>query len=473
MAREGENPLMRKVITYGTYDLLHRGHVRLLERAKGLGDYLVVGVTADGFDKVRGKINVSQTLNERMRAVQELGIADEVIVEEYEGQKIDDVKRMGIDVFTVGSDWAGKFDYLGEYCEVVYLDRTQGVSSSELRAESGHLRLGYVGKRVLVGKYLRESAFVNGVVPTCVMLDPGEQLGGGAAAEVEQVDGFSQLLNRCDAVYLASHPDLHCMHIKQALEAGRHVLCESPVAPTRRECEELQELARGKGLVLADAIKTAYATAYHRLSLLAKSGHIGRVISVRAVCTSLSDLGADDAWRVPGKWSSSKAWGPAALLPLLQLLGCDYRSADFVRADLHGHDGFDAFGEVRLAYEGGYGEAVFGKAAKSEGSLVISGTDGYIYVPAPWWKTDYFEVRKEDPSQNRRYFFQLDGEGIRNELVEFARAVERGGDCGFYISGEVSAAISGLLGEFASGEGCLRLAPIEVGGMSCGEGVER
>lgn len=76
---------MRKVITYGTYDLLHRGHVRLLERAKALGDYLVVGVTADGFDKVRGKINVSQTLNERMRSVQELGIADEVIVEEYEG----------------------------------------------------------------------------------------------------------------------------------------------------------------------------------------------------------------------------------------------------------------------------------------------------------------------------------------------------------------------------------------------------
>ena len=125
---------MRKVITYGTYDLLHRGHVRLLERAKALGDYLVVGVTADGFDKVRGKINVSQTLNERMRAVQELGIADEVIVEEYEGQKIDDFRRMGIDVFTVGSDWVGKFDYLKEYCDVVYLDRTQGVSSTEHRA---------------------------------------------------------------------------------------------------------------------------------------------------------------------------------------------------------------------------------------------------------------------------------------------------------------------------------------------------
>lgn len=464
---------MRKVITYGTYDLLHRGHVRLLERAKGLGDYLVVGVTADGFDKVRGKINVSQTLNERMRAVQELGIADEVIVEEYEGQKIDDIKRLGIDVFTVGSDWAGKFDYLGEYCKVVYLDRTQGVSSSELRAESGHLRLGYVGKRVLVEKYLRESAFVNGVAPTCVMLDPGEQLDGGTAAEVEQMDDFSQVLECCDAVYLASHPDLHYAHIRQAFDARRHVLCESPVAPSRQECKELQALAHEKGLVLADAIKTAYATAYHRMLLLAESGHIGRVISVRAVCTSLADLRSDDAWQVSGKWSSSKAWGPAALLPVLQLLGCDYHSADFIRADLSGHESFDAFGEVRLAYEGGYGEAVFGKAAKSEGSLVISGTDGYIYVPAPWWKTDYFEVRKEDPSQSRRYFFQLDGEGIRNELVEFARAVERGGDCGFYISSDVSASISGLLGDFASGEGCLRLEPIEVGGKCCGEGVAR
>ena len=111
---------MRKVITYGTYDLLHRGHVRLLERAKALGDYLIVGVTAEDFDKVRGKINVKQSLMERVEAVKALGIADEVIVEEYEGQKIDDIIRYGVDVFTVGSDWVGYFDYLKEYCEVVY-----------------------------------------------------------------------------------------------------------------------------------------------------------------------------------------------------------------------------------------------------------------------------------------------------------------------------------------------------------------
>ena len=122
--REGKSFDMKRVITYGTYDLLHYGHLKLLERAKALGDYLIVGVTADDFDRKRGKINVQQTLIERIEAVRSTGLADEIIVEEYEGQKIDDIKRLGVDVFTVGSDWIGEFDYLQEFCKVVYLERT-------------------------------------------------------------------------------------------------------------------------------------------------------------------------------------------------------------------------------------------------------------------------------------------------------------------------------------------------------------
>ena len=87
---------MIKVITYGTYDLLHYGHIKLLERAKSLGDYLIVGVTADDFDKTRGKINVQQSLMERVEAVRSTGIADEIIIEEYEGQKIDDIQKYDI-----------------------------------------------------------------------------------------------------------------------------------------------------------------------------------------------------------------------------------------------------------------------------------------------------------------------------------------------------------------------------------------
>src|SRR5574344_1054124 len=131
---------MTKVITYGTYDLLHYGHIKLLERAKALGDYLIVGVTADNFDMTRGKINVQQSLMERIESVRETGIADEIIVEEYEGQKIDDIIKYDIDIFTVGSDWKGYFDYLDEYCKVVYLDRTEGISSSQLRSETRKIR---------------------------------------------------------------------------------------------------------------------------------------------------------------------------------------------------------------------------------------------------------------------------------------------------------------------------------------------
>ena len=136
---------MKKVITYGTYDLLHYGHIRLLERAKALGDYLIVGVTSDGFDKAPGKINVQQSLMERIDAVKATGLADQIVIEEYEGQKIDDIKKYHVDIFTVGSDWVGKFDYLNEYCKVVYLDRTQGVSSTELRAEKRKERIGLIG----------------------------------------------------------------------------------------------------------------------------------------------------------------------------------------------------------------------------------------------------------------------------------------------------------------------------------------
>ena len=162
---------MRKVITYGTYDLLHYGHIRLLERAKALGDYLIVGVTADSFDKVRGKINVSQSLTQRIENVRKTGLADEIIVEEYEGQKIDDIKRLDVDVFTVGSDWRGYFDYLSEFCEVVYLDRTQGVSSTELRSDRAALRLGFIGCAKEMVKQSAEVGYINGMTVSGVF-DP-------------------------------------------------------------------------------------------------------------------------------------------------------------------------------------------------------------------------------------------------------------------------------------------------------------
>ena len=125
---------MKKVITYGTYDLLHQGHINLLKRAKDLGDFLIVGVTNDSFDRERGKLNVRNNVLERVDAVRDTGLADQIVIEDYIGQKIDDIQKYDVDIFAIGSDWEGKFDYLKEYCEVVYLPRTEGLAAAGLQA---------------------------------------------------------------------------------------------------------------------------------------------------------------------------------------------------------------------------------------------------------------------------------------------------------------------------------------------------
>lgn len=414
---------MKKVITYGTYDLLHFGHIRLLERAKALGDYLVVGVTSDGFDKIRGKINVQQSLMERIEAVKATGIADEIIVEEYEGQKIDDIRRLGIDIFTVGSDWVGYFDYLKEYCEVVYLDRTKGISSTEIRQKDRNVWLGFVGGSAhnILNKYYMESLVVNGA-EVAGIYNMGQSLETLKDKKVQLFESYDTLLDHCDALYIVSKPELHYEHVKKALLAGKHVLCEAPMALHVEEIEELEKLAGEKQLILMDAIKTAYATAYNRLLLIVKSGRIGDIVSVDATCTSLSNF-EDKEKYVSENWNSICAWGPTALLPVFQLLGTKYQKMHMKSLYLDQHKKFDSFTRMSFDYPTAVANIKVGVGAKSEGELVVSGTKGYIYVPAPWWKTDYFEIRYEDQEKNKRYFYQLDGEGIRYELSAFIKAI--------------------------------------------------
>lgn len=428
---------MKKVITYGTYDLLHYGHIRLLERAKALGDYLIVGVTADNFDLARGKINVQQSVMERIDAVRATGLADEIIVEEYEGQKIDDIRRKDVDIFAIGSDWLGKFDYLKEYCEVVYLERTKGVSSSELRAEKREVRIGLVGESTILNKFERESHFVNGVRIAGVCSRDKEDFSDELKA-VPFTQSYDELLEMCDAVYIISQPRDHYAHIKQALEAGKHVLCESPIAISIQEFEELTALARSKNLILMDGIKTAYSTAYDRLVVLAKSGRIGDIVSVDAVCTSMFDFERhEDKSKV---WNSITAWGPTAMLPVFHLLGTDYTRADITTRLYQPDSDFDIFTKVAFTYPHAVASIKVGVGVKSEGELVISGTKGYLYVPAPWWKTDYFELRYENPADNKRYFYKLDGEGIRYEIVTFIKAIQTGRPSPYLTQG-VSTAI--------------------------------
>lgn len=439
---------MIRVITYGTFDLLHYGHIRLLERAKALGDYLIVGVTGDDFDKTRGKINVQQSLMERVEAVRATGLADEIIIEEYEGQKIDDIRRYHIDIFTVGSDWKGKFDYLKDYCRVIYLDRTEGISSSEIRSQRREIRLGLTGTPEDLLKFQRESSFVNGVRIAGICTEKQDE-------ELPEVfrslpcitQSYEELLEHTDALYILSHPSRHYEQVKAALEAGKHVLCEAPAALSAQQVRELFALAREKECVLMEGIKTAYSTAYYRLLLLAKSGQIGKIVSVDATCTRLEDGRGNSPEQSNRSWNSLCDWGPTAMLPVFQLLGTGCREKQIISHLSKEDASYDVFTRINFIYPEASASVKVGKGAKAEGDLIVSGTKGYIYVPAPWWKTDYFEIRCENPAENKRYFYQLDGEGIRYEIVAFLKSIERGRS-NSYVEEEVSEAIAGVIEDF-------------------------
>ncbi len=125
---------MKKVITYGTYDLLHVGHINLLRRAKELGDYLLVVLSSDEFNELKGK-KAYYSYEDRKQILEAIKYVDEVIPEYTWEQKISDVQDNNIDVFVMGHDWEGKFDFLKDYCEVVYLPRTEGISTTKIKGD--------------------------------------------------------------------------------------------------------------------------------------------------------------------------------------------------------------------------------------------------------------------------------------------------------------------------------------------------
>ena len=281
---------MTKVITYGTYDLLHQGHINLLRRAKELGDYLIVGVTSDSFDRGRGKLNVRNNVLERVEAVKATGYADEVIIEDYLGQKIDDIQKYDVDVFAIGSDWEGVFDYLKEYCKVVYLPRTEGISSTMLRAESQDVfRVGVVGSGRIANRFVPETKVVNGVEVVSVF-DPNKHNADifaekfGVAVHTEN---YQKFLEGLDAVYVASPHLSHYHYTKNALAAGKHVLCEIPFTLSGAQAKELYDYAEAHDLVLLEASKTAYCPAFGHITTLVKSGVIGDVVDVKVMGVDL------------------------------------------------------------------------------------------------------------------------------------------------------------------------------------------
>ncbi len=441
---------MKKIITYGTYDLLHYGHLNLLKKAKALGDYLIVGVTSDSFDLERGKLNVRHTLLQRIEAIKQTNLADEIIIEDYVGQKIDDIQKYGVDVFAIGSDWEGTFDYLNEYCDVVYLPRTEGVSSTQIRNDSQKVyHIGVVGSGRIARKFIPESEFVSAVKVVSIFNPDNEN--GRLISEKYSLSYYSanynEFLKNVDCVYIASPHLTHYEYAKKALLANKHVLCEIPLVLSSVQAEELFEIANERNLVFIEASKTAFCPAFLHLVNMIRSGVIGEIVDLQASLSILQKKSVRefDPFQAGG---SMTELGPLPLMAVIKILGKKVQDMSFYSRN---EGGVDIYTKGIFNYSNCVATITLGLGVKTEGNLIISGTKGYAYVPAPWWRTEYFELRFEDQNLNRKFFYPFLGEGLRYELQEFITMIENQRTKSFKLNPAESILISSIIEKFLAG----------------------
>ena len=438
---------MKKVITYGSFDLFHEGHYRLLQRAKALGDYLIVGVTTESYDRYRGKLNVVDSLMTRMENVKKTGFADEIIIEESAGQKYSDIKKYGIDIFTVGSDWTGTFDYLKDICEVVYLERTKDISSTMLRERNEHIqRLGIIGTGRIAKRFKSEAKCVSGINVQGAYNPKRESAERFASEqEIRAYWDLEEFFNNVDSVYIASPHETHYEYIKASLEHGKHVLCEKPLTLSESEAIEVYELAKSKNLILFECIKTAYAPGFQQLLGIAGSGMIGAIRNIEACFTKLEKPDTRELTDVKYGGSFTEL-GSYVMLPAIKLLGTDFSNLNF--DSIVDDKGIDLFTRATMRYPHALATMTCGLGVKSEGRLLISGTKGYIVVEAPWWKPTYFEVHFEDPGKVERYTDRFLGDGLRYEISDFLYSIHGNKKHSFRLTSDESIAMARIMEEF-------------------------
>ena len=439
---------MKKVITYGTFDLFHEGHYNILRRAKALGDYLIVGVTTEHYDEQRGKLNIVDPLLERIENVRNTGLVDEIIIEDHEGQKIEDVQKYDVDTFAIGSDWKGIFDYLKSYCQVVYLERTPDISSTMLRkGKFPIIRLGIVGTGRIAPRFIAEAKYVSGLNVQCAYNPHKESVERFASEYCLEgySDAFEEFLEAVDAIYIATPHETHYDYAKRALLADKHVLCEKPMALTRSQAEELFALAGKRRLVLMEGIKTAYCPGFAQMISIAKSGKIGEIRDVEACFSRLTDPKLREM--VDVKYGGAfMEFGSYTVLPILKLLGLQYENVKV--SSILAENGVDLYTKIYFDYPEGMATSKTGLGVKSEGQLLVSGTKGYILAESPWWLTRKFQVRYENPTLIETYTPNFLGDGLRYEIGEFTSRINGRSSHLFKLTEEESVAMADVVERF-------------------------
>lgn len=406
--------------------MFHQGHLRLLERAKALGDYLIVGVTDENYDRSRGKLNVIESTKKRRETIEALDFVDKVIIEKHKKQKAEDMVKYEVDIFAIGDDWVGTFDYLNEYTHVEYLARTKGISSTSLRKDNFDLiKLGVVGLGRDTKAFIDEAEHVSNIklnrIYSSDVLALKKFTKNNKSIRYGH-DNYDEFLDTSIvAVYIDTALEEHYTLIKKALMAKKHVLCENPLALYKGELTELLSLAKKEKVLLLSALTTAFLPAFSQLLKELDKGIIGDVKEVRATRTSLyKEKDYPDTFMAQGATNILSSY-PSLLVN--KVLG---ESKDITFFD-QGTEGYDVSNLIISKHQGGsIGISNVATGIKSEGDAVISGTKGYIYIPAPWWVTKKFHVRFEDERKSQTFNYEFDGCGLRYMIAEFASLIQRG-----------------------------------------------
>ena len=401
---------MKKVITYGTFDLFHKGHYNILKRAKEHGDYLVVGVTGENYDIGRGKLNVHDSLATRIENVQKTGFADEIIVEEYLGQKIGDIIKYDIDTFVIGDDWKGKFDHLSRYCEMVYLERTKGISSTQIRKDVfDQYKIGIICDSVDDNDIVNESNAVNGLDVVNVYSDDSQisQLFKEKYGIDNIFDDYESMIDASDIIFVRCAIKERFKNISKALNAGKHVLYDSPATFNSKEMEELFRIAKEKNVILMENIKMVHIFVFNQLLWMAQAGLIGDILSFNC-STSKNDLNRSNLFY---------DLSATSLLVMLKIMGKNYESVDLNVTK----DGDEIeFASMSFAYPRARAVINVGDKIRVDNQIEIIGTEGTIRMKGDWWRSKSFELHVPKSNEVQIFNTNFEGNGFKYLLRELS-----------------------------------------------------
>lgn len=405
---------MKKVITYGTFDMFHEGHYNILKRAKEYGDYLIVAVTGENYDIGRGKLSVRDALAERIDNVKKTGFADYIIVEEYLGQKISDIMNYGVDTFVIGDDWKGKFDHIAKYCNLVYLERTEGISSTQIREEIfEQYNIGIATDYNDDNQLIKEATKVTGYHVGGVYSDD-KKISEAFSTEnnLETVyKSYDELLEKSDIVHIRCKLNKRANLIERALEKGVHVICDPPYTLDVEEQRYLQEKATENQVVLMENIKMVHIHVFNQLLWITQGGLIGDIMSFSCAASRNNNQRGNLFYELLS----------SASCLMLKVMGSDYKILN-IKKKLESDE--IAFGKMVFEYEKGIAVLSIGDATRVKNQLEIIGTKGTIRVDGNWWRGNYFELDRPEADELEIFNTNYQGNGFKYLLKTLSIILE-------------------------------------------------